>query len=99
MTTKFETRDDMCKLLPYFFQIIISHAFLVWVLTIIYSISAVIRNYGNLLAEMSGVVPDGIVCFFTSYQYMVGTSQQQSKWRVKAALSPFCWTDYYYLSV
>ena len=32
---------------------------------------AVIRNYGNLLAEMSAVVPDGIVCFFTSYQYMV----------------------------
>ncbi|XP_031562643.1 general transcription and DNA repair factor IIH helicase subunit XPD-like [Actinia tenebrosa] len=31
---------------------------------------AVIRNYGNLLAEMSAVVPDGIVCFFTSYQYM-----------------------------
>ncbi|XP_074630565.1 general transcription and DNA repair factor IIH helicase subunit XPD-like isoform X2 [Acropora palmata] len=31
---------------------------------------SVIRNYGNLLAEMSGVVPDGIVCFFTSYQYM-----------------------------
>ena len=32
---------------------------------------AVIRNYGNLLAEMSAVVPDGVVCFFTSYQYMV----------------------------
>lgn len=32
---------------------------------------AVIRNYGNLLAEMSAVVPDGIVCFFVSYQYMV----------------------------
>ncbi|KAM7448822.1 General transcription and DNA repair factorIIH helicase subunit XPD [Porites harrisoni] len=31
---------------------------------------SVIRNYGNLLAEMSAVVPDGIVCFFTSYQYM-----------------------------
>lgn len=34
-------------------------------------ISAVIRNYGNLLVEMCGVVPDGIVCFFTSYTYMV----------------------------
>ncbi|KAJ7357447.1 General transcription and DNA repair factor IIH helicase subunit XPD [Desmophyllum pertusum] len=31
---------------------------------------SVIRNYGNLLAEMSTVVPDGIVCFFVSYQYM-----------------------------
>eukprot|EP00116_Pleurobrachia_bachei_P000293 sb/3460555/ len=31
---------------------------------------AVIRNYGNLLAEMAGVVPDGMVCFFTSYEYM-----------------------------
>lgn len=31
---------------------------------------AVIRNYGNLLVEMSAIVPDGIVCFFTSYTYM-----------------------------
>ncbi|NXF56578.1 ERCC2 helicase, partial [Oceanites oceanicus] len=30
----------------------------------------VIRNYGNLLLELSAVVPDGIVAFFTSYQYM-----------------------------
>ncbi|KAH3856998.1 hypothetical protein DPMN_099595 [Dreissena polymorpha] len=33
---------------------------------------AVIRNYGNLLVEMCSVVPDGVVCFFTSYIYMVG---------------------------
>lgn len=33
-------------------------------------LAAVIRNYGNLLLEMSAVVPDGIVAFFTSYQYM-----------------------------
>lgn len=32
-----------------------------------------IRNYGNLLLEMSAVVPDGIVAFFTSYQYMEST--------------------------
>ena len=32
--------------------------------------SAVIRNYGNLLVEMSAIVPDGIVCFFTSYLYL-----------------------------
>jgi len=31
---------------------------------------AVIRNYGNLLVEMVRVVPDGVVCFFTSYMYM-----------------------------
>ena len=32
---------------------------------------AVVRNYGNLLASMCGVVPDGIACFFPSYEYMV----------------------------
>nr|XP_027200231.1 general transcription and DNA repair factor IIH helicase subunit XPD-like [Dermatophagoides pteronyssinus] len=31
---------------------------------------SVIRNYGILLVEMSSIVPDGIVCFFTSYIYM-----------------------------
>ncbi|XP_065662190.1 general transcription and DNA repair factor IIH helicase subunit XPD isoform X2 [Hydra vulgaris] len=31
---------------------------------------AVIRNYGNLLVEMSASVPDGIACFFVSYLYM-----------------------------
>ncbi|XP_064622367.1 general transcription and DNA repair factor IIH helicase subunit XPD-like [Lineus longissimus] len=31
---------------------------------------AVMRNYGNLLVEMSSIVPDGVVCFFTSYTYM-----------------------------
>ena len=35
--------------------------------------SSVIRNYGNLLAEMAAVVPDGIVCFFVSYSYMEST--------------------------
>lgn len=37
------------------------------------TLTAVIRNYGNLLLEMSAVVPDGIVAFFTSYQYMEST--------------------------
>ena len=32
---------------------------------------AVIRNYGNLLLEVSATVPDGVVCFFPSYDYMV----------------------------
>lgn len=31
---------------------------------------SVIRNYGNLLVELSSIVPDGIVCFFVSYFYM-----------------------------
>ncbi|NXX50344.1 ERCC2 helicase, partial [Tricholaema leucomelas] len=31
---------------------------------------AVIRNYGSLLQELSAVVPDGLVAFFTSYQYL-----------------------------
>ena len=29
-----------------------------------------IRSYGTLLVELSSIVPDGIVCFFTSYKYM-----------------------------
>merc|ERR1712142_387542 len=32
--------------------------------------TAVIRNYGSLLAEVVSCVPDGVVCFFTSYLYM-----------------------------
>uniref|UniRef100_T1IV49 General transcription and DNA repair factor IIH helicase subunit XPD n=1 Tax=Strigamia maritima TaxID=126957 RepID=T1IV49_STRMM len=31
---------------------------------------AVIRNYGNLLVDITQIVPDGVVCFFTSYLYM-----------------------------
>ena len=32
---------------------------------------AVVRNYGNLIVELSSSVPDGIVVFFPSYEYMV----------------------------
>jgi DNA excision repair protein ERCC-2 len=28
------------------------------------------RDYGDLLVEVATFVPDGVVCFFTSYQYM-----------------------------
>jgi DNA excision repair protein ERCC-2 len=31
---------------------------------------AVVRNYGSLLVELSKFIPDGVICFFTSYQYM-----------------------------
>ncbi|XP_051632262.1 general transcription and DNA repair factor IIH helicase subunit XPD-like, partial [Manacus candei] len=34
---------------------------------------AVIRNYGQLLLELSAVVPDGLVAFFTSYVYLEST--------------------------
>ena len=37
----------------------------------------VIRNYGRMLIELSGSIPDGIVCFFVSYSYM---DQFVSKW-------------------
>lgn len=32
--------------------------------------TAVVQNYGRLLLDMAKVVPDGMVCFFTSYTYM-----------------------------
>ncbi|KAF8822493.1 Dna excision repair helicase, partial [Cardiosporidium cionae] len=38
---------------------------------------SVIQNYGNLLIELCKSVPDGMVCFFTSYTYM---EQVFSKW-------------------
>jgi len=31
---------------------------------------AISRNYGDLLVNLSKHVPDGIVCFFTSYKYV-----------------------------
>ncbi|KAF6768646.1 hypothetical protein AHF37_08592 [Paragonimus kellicotti] len=34
---------------------------------------AVVRNYGHLLAQLSAVVPDGIVAFFPSYHYLEST--------------------------
>lgn len=50
---------------------------------------AVIRNYGNLLLEMSAVVPDGIVAFFTSYQYMESTvASWYEQVRLAAAATP-----------
>ena len=31
---------------------------------------SIILDYGNLLIDLSCVVPDGIICFFPSYRYM-----------------------------
>ena len=39
---------------------------------------AISRNYGDLLVNLSQHVPDGIVCFFTSYKYMEDTV---TKWK------------------
>ena len=41
--------------------------------------AAVIRNYGNLLGDMSAVIPDGIACFFPSYEYMVRERERERK--------------------
>merc|ERR1712048_1285799 len=38
---------------------------------------SVVRNYGDLLEQLAQVVPDGMVCFFTSYRYM---EQVIEKW-------------------
>lgn len=32
--------------------------------------AAVVNNYAHLLVELTAIVPDGMVCFFTSYRYM-----------------------------
>jgi len=32
--------------------------------------SSVITNYGRLMLEIAAVVPDGMVCFFTSYEHL-----------------------------
>ena len=37
----------------------------------------VIRNYGKMLVELCGAIPDGIVAFFVSYSYM---DQIVSRW-------------------
>lgn len=39
--------------------------------------TSVVRNFGNLAVELAGVIPDGIVAFFTSYVYM---EQMISMW-------------------
>lgn len=31
---------------------------------------AVLRNFGSLLIDLAKTVPDGMVCFFTSYAFM-----------------------------
>merc|ERR1712190_204106 len=38
---------------------------------------SVVHNYGEMLEQLVQVVPDGMVCFFTSYRYM---EQVIEKW-------------------
>lgn len=38
---------------------------------------SVVQNYGNLLEQLVQVIPDGMVCFFTSYRYL---EQVLEKW-------------------
>lgn len=33
---------------------------------------SIIRNYGELLVQLAETIPDGLVCFFTSYKHMEG---------------------------
>ncbi len=40
---------------------------------------SVVRNYGDLVIELAHTVPDGMVCFFTSYSYMEDVVMQWNK--------------------
>jgi len=48
---------------------------------------AVVRNYARLLIELSAVVPDGMVCFFTSYRYM---EEIVATWHETKLLADIC---------
>jgi len=43
---------------------------------------SVVRNYGALLVDLAHTVPDGIVCFFTSYMYMEKIVQEWDKLKI-----------------
>ena len=43
---------------------------------------AVIRNYGELLVDVSSSVPDGICAFFTSYSYMEIVLDKWEEWGI-----------------
>ena len=47
---------------------------------------AVTANYGDLLVKLAQTVPDGIVCFFTSYLYMEKVVEEWEKKGVLAKL-------------
>eukprot|EP00931_Biecheleriopsis_adriatica_P035081 TRINITY_DN20216_c0_g1_i1.p1 TRINITY_DN20216_c0_g1~~TRINITY_DN20216_c0_g1_i1.p1 ORF type:complete len:832 (+),score=168.69 TRINITY_DN20216_c0_g1_i1:142-2637(+) len=45
---------------------------------------SVVHNYGNLLEQLVQAIPDGIVCFFTSYRYL---EQVLEKWYETGVIS------------
>lgn len=45
---------------------------------------SVVHNYGTLLEQLVQVVPDGVVCFFTSYRYL---EQVIEKWYVTGVIA------------
>jgi len=45
---------------------------------------SVIKNYGQMILELCKYVPDGIVCFFVSYDYMKEVAE---KWKAFGILS------------
>eukprot|EP00658_Telonema_sp_P-2_P006883 TRINITY_DN12589_c0_g1_i1.p1 TRINITY_DN12589_c0_g1~~TRINITY_DN12589_c0_g1_i1.p1 ORF type:complete len:593 (+),score=180.26 TRINITY_DN12589_c0_g1_i1:151-1929(+) len=49
--------------------------------------AAVVNNYAHLVIELSSVVPDGMVCFFTSYRYM---EEIIAEWHKAKLLEKIC---------
>jgi DNA excision repair protein ERCC-2 len=43
---------------------------------------SVVRNYGILLADLSRIVPDGLVCFFPSYTYLESILPEWEKMQI-----------------
>ncbi len=43
---------------------------------------AVIRNFGELLVDVSATVPDGVCAFFTSYSYMEAVLSKWDEWGI-----------------
>jgi len=50
---------------------------------------SVVRNYGALVMEMARIVPDGVVCFFTSYIYMEHMIQMWHEMGIVKKLSEY----------
>ena len=69
ITSKFEARADTGP-----FPVCVC----VFAVLFVSRFAAVVRNYGNLLASLCGVVPDGIACFFPSYEYMVHNNKNNN---------------------
>ena len=40
------------------------------IINLLWEVKKIYLDYGNLLIDLSQIVPDGIICFFPSYRYM-----------------------------